>query len=182
MLREPHNGPTQPPEIFCRVIDHLMDPADALNEGPDRANALRMLNAILSKEDFEVFYGEDRHCYLRHVGTQTVVGLSVSPHRALTPAEQQRRNQLESYLGSCSEDDLIEEVLLPLFRQLGFHRVAAAGHKDKALEYGNDVWMRYQLPTQHVLYFGIQAKRGKLDASGRTRDGNANIAEIHNRR
>ena len=159
-----------------------MDPADALNEGPDRANALRMLNAILSKEDFEVFYGEDRHCYLRHVGTQTVVGLSVSPHRALTPAEQQRRNQLESYLGSCSEDDLIEEVLLPLFRQLGFHRVAAAGHKDKALEYGNDVWMRYQLPTQHVLYFGIQAKRGKLDASGRTRDGNANIAEIHNRR
>jgi len=40
--------------------------------------------------------------------------------------------------------------------------------------------MRYTLPTQHILYFGIQAKREKLDASGATRAGNANIAEIHN--
>lgn len=40
--------------------------------------------------------------------------------------------------------------------------------------------MRYTLPTQHILYFGIQAKRGKLDAAGATRAGNANIAEIHN--
>lgn len=42
--------------------------------------------------------------------------------------------------------------------------------------------MRYTLPTQHILYFGIQAKlyfgiqakRGKLDASGVTRASNAN--------
>ena len=40
--------------------------------------------------------------------------------------------------------------------------------------------MRYTLPTQHQLYFGIQAKKGKLDASGVTKTGNANIAEIHN--
>jgi len=40
--------------------------------------------------------------------------------------------------------------------------------------------MRYTLPTQHVLYFGIQTKRGKLDAAGATRSSNANIAEIHN--
>lgn len=52
-----------------------------------------------------------------------------------------------------------------------------AGHKDKALEYGKDLWMRYALPTQHVLYFGIQAKKGKLDASGRSTE---NIAEILN--
>ena len=180
MLREPHPGPTQPPEIFCRVIDHLMSPADALNEGADRTNALQLLNEILNREGFEAFYGEDRRCYLRHIGTQTVAGLSTTPHRPLTPAEQERRSQLASYLDRCSEDELIEEVLVPLFRQLGFHRVTAAGHKDKALEYGNDLWMRFQLPTQHFLYFGIQAKRGKLDASGRSRDGNANIAEIHN--
>jgi hypothetical protein len=180
MLKEPHNGPTHPPETFCRVIDHLMDRADALNEGPDRPNGLRMLNAILNREGFEAFYGENEHCYLRHIGTQTVAGLSISPHRPLTPVEQERRDQLAAYLDRCSEDNLIEDVLLPLFRQLGYHRVTAAGHKDKALEYGNDIWMRYQLPTQHVLYFGIQAKRGKLDASGRTREGNANIAEIHN--
>jgi hypothetical protein len=70
--------------------------------------------------------------------------------------------------------------LLPLLRQLGFHRISAAGHKDKALEYGKDVWMRYVLPTQHVLYFGLQAKKGKLDASGVSRNSNTNIAEIYN--
>ena len=79
-----------------------------------------------------------------------------------------------------SEDELIEEVLLPLFRQLGFHRITTAGHKDKALEYGKDIWMKYVLPTQHVLYFGAQVKKGKLDSSGMSKGGNSNIAEIHN--
>lgn len=40
--------------------------------------------------------------------------------------------------------------------------------------------MRYILPTQHVLYFGIQAKKGKLDSAGVTKGSNANIAEIYN--
>ena len=40
--------------------------------------------------------------------------------------------------------------------------------------------MRYQLPTQHYLYFGIQAKKGKLDASGVTKGTNVNVAEIYN--
>lgn len=61
---------------------------------------------------------------------------------------------------------LSRRVLLPLFRQLGFHRITAAGHRDKALEYGKDIWMRYTLPTQHFLYFGIQVKR-RLGISSR---------------
>ncbi|WP_021593133.1 hypothetical protein [Actinomadura welshii] len=40
--------------------------------------------------------------------------------------------------------------------------------------------MRYTLPTQHVLYFGIQAKKGKIDAAGQTKTGRGNVAEIHN--
>ena len=40
--------------------------------------------------------------------------------------------------------------------------------------------MRYTLPTRHFLCFGIQAKRGKIDAAGVTHTGNRNIAEIHN--
>ena len=40
--------------------------------------------------------------------------------------------------------------------------------------------MKFTLPTQHVLYFGIQAKNGKIDASGVAKQGNANVAEIHN--
>ena len=39
--------------------------------------------------------------------------------------------------------------------------------------------MKFTLPTQHVLYFGIQAKKGKLDASGVSKGSNANVAEIH---
>lgn len=180
MLAEPHDGPTHPPESFCRLIDQLMDPSDATNEGRERLNALQQLNEALAREGFEAAYAEDGHCYVRHIGTRDVTLLAANPHRPLSPVEIERRASLSAYLDACSEDELIEEVLLPLFRQLGFHRITAAGHKDKALEYGKDVWMRYTLPTQHRLYFGIQAKRGKLDSSGVTKSGNANVAEILN--
>jgi len=180
MLAEPHDGPAHPPEIFCRLIDLLMSPSDAMSEGPDRPNAMRQLNAVLAREGFEAFYSDDRHCYLRHVGTNTVTVLQANPHRPLTAVEVKRRNELEDYLGKCSEDELIEEVLLPLFRQLGFHRITAAGHKDKTLEYGKDIWMRYTLPTQHFLYFGVQAKKGKIDASGASKAANVNVAELRN--
>lgn len=36
--------------------------------------------------------------------------------------------------------------------------------------------MRFQLPTLHTLYFGIQVKRGKLDAAGKSN--NENVAEV----
>jgi hypothetical protein len=40
--------------------------------------------------------------------------------------------------------------------------------------------MKYTLPTQHVLYFGIQVKKGKLDAAGNSKATNVNVAEIYN--
>ena len=112
--------------------------------------------------------------------TYAIGARSPNPHRPFTSAERKRREELITYLSKVSEDELIAEILLPLFRQLGFHRITAAGHKDKALEYGKDIWMKYTLPTQHMLYFGIQVKKGKLDASGVTKEGNANIAEVYN--
>jgi hypothetical protein len=160
------------------VLRTLMLKSDATDEDPGRVNALAALNVPLIREGFEAYYGDDDHLYVRHIATRTVSS-TASPHRPLTPAEVKRRDQLAAYLDTCSEDELIEEVLQPMFRQLGFHRITAAGHKDKALEYGKDVWMRFTLPTQHVLYFGIQAKKGKIDAAGMSRDGNRNIAEIH---
>jgi hypothetical protein len=178
ILNEPQQSATTPPDTFRRVIETLMDQGDAEGEGPDRPKALETLNAALVREGFEAFYGPDKKCYLRHIATNAVV--APNPHRPFTKAEQERRDRLAAYLDKCSEDQLIMEVLLPLFRQLGFLRITAAGHKDKALEYGKDVWMKYTLPTTHVLYFGIQVKKGKLDAAGMTKDGNANIAEIYN--
>ncbi len=76
-----------------------------------------------------------------------MTALAANPHRPFTAAERTRRNMLEAFLNTCSEDQLIEDVLLPLLRQLGFQRITAAGHKDKAQEYGKDVWMRYTLPS-----------------------------------
>ena len=179
ILAEAHGDPLRPPELFCRLIDQLMAPADALNEGRDRPHALAQLNEVLGREGYAAFYGEDGHCYLQHVDTHTVAGPAANPHRPLTPAERDRRDRLAAYLDECSEDELIEDILLPLFRQLGYHRVTVAGHRDKALEYGKDVWMRYTLPSQHVLYFGLQAKKGKIDAAGVTRPGHGGVAEIH---
>jgi hypothetical protein len=180
ILAEPSANAQTPPETFARLINVLMDQGNALNETPDRPAALHALNAALAREGFEAFYAKDRHCYLRHIATNSVATFQVNPHRPFSKAEIERRERLVAYLDRASEDQLIEEVLLPLFRQLGFHRITAAGHKDKQLEYGKDVWMKFTLPTLHVLYFGIQAKKGKLDASGVTKGGNANMAEIHN--
>jgi hypothetical protein len=156
-----------------------MQKADALEADPQRVLALAELNKPLSREGFEAFYGSDGLLHVRHIGTQ-ILSIPISPHRPFTPDEMRKRVALSRFLDGCSEDDMIEEILLPLFRQLGFQRISAAGHKDKSLEYGKDVWMRYVLPTQHTLYFGLQAKRGKLDAAGNTQGSNSNVAEIYN--
>jgi hypothetical protein len=161
LLNDPQETPNTLPQRFVQVLRILMLKADAVDEDPGRVKALEELNKPLSREGFEAFYGEDDLLHVRHIGTR-------------------KREELSNFLDSCSEDRLIEEVLLPLFRQLGFHRVSAAGHKDKALEYGKDVWMRFVLPTQHFLYFGLQVKKGKLDAAGNTQGTNSNIAEIYN--
>lgn len=179
VLAFPHSGPTVPPDAFIRIIRAVLDKEEALDGDPDRSHALAALNIVLAREGWEAFYDEHGIGQLCHIATNTIT-MMANPHRPMTPAELERREQLTAYLDRCSEDNLIEEVLLPLFRQLGFHRITAAGHKDKALEYGKDLWMKYTLPTLHVLYFGIQAKKGKLDAAGINKCGSANIAGIHN--
>jgi len=179
LLSDPQPAANTLPVRFMTVLRTLMDRRDALDSDPDCSKALEALNAPLKREGFEAYYGEDGHLYVRHIATRAV-SQPLNPHRPLTPAEEKRRDLLTCYLDICSEDDLIENIIMPMFRQLGFHRITAAGHRDKALEYGKDVWMRYTLPTQHVLYFGIQAKKGKIDSSGITKEDNRNVAEIHN--
>lgn len=176
VLAMPHTSSAKPPDAFLRVIRRVLDLGEAQEGDNDRSKALAALNVVLAREGWEAFYDERGIGQLKHIATNTVAEMA-NPHRPLTPAEVERKDQLTVYLDKCSEDELIEEILLPLFRQLGFHRITNAGHKDKALEYGKDVWMKFTLPTLHVLYFGIQAKKGKLDASGVS---TSNVAEIHN--
>jgi hypothetical protein len=179
LLEQPQPAAHTLPDQFVYVLRVLMHKSDAEENDSDRSLALEALNKPLSREGFEAFYDEDNILHIRHIGTKTI-SIATNPHRPFTPSESKRRDQLTEYLNKCSEDKLIEEILLPMFRQLGFHRISVAGHKDKALEYGKDIWMRYILPTQHVLYFGIQVKKGKLDAAGNTQGSNSNIAEIYN--
>jgi hypothetical protein len=176
VLALPHSSSAKPPDAFLRIIRRVLERAEAQEGDNDRLKALAALNTVLAREGWESYYDKNGIGQLKHLSTNTVVEMA-NPHRPLTPAEMERRDQLTAYLDKCSEDELIEEVLLPLFRQLGFHRITNAGHKDKALEYGKDVWMKFTLPTLHVLYFGIQAKKNKLDASGVSTN---NVAEIHN--
>lgn len=168
-----------PPHEFINLLNVLMHKSDAKEDDDDRTKALTELNKPLNKEGFEAFYGDDNLLYLRNINTNTISAIA-NIHRPLNPLENEKKLKLNQYLNECSEDDLIEFVILPIFKQLGFQRITIAGHKDKSLEYGKDVWMKFMLPTYHVLYFGIQAKKGKLDASGVSKSSNANIAEIYN--
>lgn len=179
LLSKPTSGPHELPPVFVHVLRVLMDPSEAKEDDPDRSIAVAELNKPLLREGFEGFYDEQGHFFIRHVGSKRL-SMPIMPTRPLTREEVKKREALAEYLDGCSEDDMTEEVLLPMFRQLGFSRISIAGHRDKALEYGKDLWLRFTLPTQHVLYFGIQVKRGKLDAAGQSKGSNRNIAEIHN--
>ncbi|RWD52310.1 MAG: hypothetical protein EOS25_03770 [Mesorhizobium sp.] len=61
----------------------------------------------------------------------------------MSKEELEQRGYLEAFLDQCSEDELIEGVLLPLFRQLKFQRISPTGHVDKGLN-------RVDLPTKAV--------------------------------
>jgi hypothetical protein len=179
VLAQAHPGPTVPPDGFVRIIRSVLDKGEAQEDDADRSKALAAINIVLGREGWEAFYDEHSIGQLRHIATNTVAQIA-NPHRPMTPTELERKEHLTAFLDKYSEDELTGEILLPLFRQLGFHRITAAGHKDKALEYGKDVWMKYILPTLHVLYFGIQVKKGKLDAAGIGKQGSNNVAEILN--
>ena len=168
------------PPRFVHVLRVLMHKSEATEDDPQRINALIELNKPLSREGYEAFYSTDNNLYIKSLNNNQIIKPSENPHRIFSEEEIKKRELLINYLDKCSEDQLIENILLPLFRILGFHRITVAGHKDKALEYGKDIWMKYTLPTQHIIYFGIQVKKGKLDSSGVSKASNHNIAEIYN--
>ena len=176
LLAEPQPLAHALPERFMVVLRTLMHKSDAVGDDPDRANALAALNGPLMREGFEAYYGDDNFLYVRHIASRTI-STTASPHRPLTPDELKRRNQLATYLDTCSEDELIEEILLPdsLASTASLLQVIKTRLSSTEKMYG----CGSTLPTQHVLYFGIQAKKGKLNSAGASRDGSKNIAEIY---
>ncbi len=174
----PASNPQLPPDGIVRVIQELMDAGDFQSHNLDRQAALVDLNVSLGRDGIQAYLDGASRCHLRNDGTHATSASLQLQRRAWTDAEVKKRKALSDYFDSASEDEFIESILQPLFQQLGFIRVSLTGHKDKVLEYGKDIWMKYQLPTTHFLYFGVQVKRTKIDASGRGK--NENIAEILN--
>jgi hypothetical protein len=71
---------------------------------------------------------------------------------------------LKKFLEAANEDDFTNILLVPLLRHIGFENVKAKGHRDKSLEFGQDIRrMKFQLPTGHWLYFSAQVKTGDIN-------------------
>lgn len=166
-----------PSDSLIKVIQELLEPTDFTESDPDRINAWKLMNKSIQRDSLEVYKDGSKKIHIRNLQNQSTSAGTVLNKRILSEEEIKEKLKLEKYLSNSSEDEIIENVLLPLFRQLGFLRISLSGHKDKALEYGKDIWMKYQLPTMHYIYFGVQVKKGKIDSSGKS---NGNIGEILN--
>ena len=76
------------------------------------------------------------------------------------------KTQIEDFLDRANEDQFTDFLLVPLFRKMGFEKVIAKGHKERILEFGQDIkLMKLRLLTDHYLYFVSQIKIGTIGAS-----------------
>jgi hypothetical protein len=170
--------PELPPDAIVRVVQELIDPTEFARVTMDIGVALLELNVVLAREGLEAFLDGSNTCQLR---SGDVTSVAIRPETpGFSKRELEIRGEWATYLDGASEDDFTEKVLLPLLAHVGFQRISAAGHKDKALEYGKDVWMKFRLPTGHWIYFGVQVKKGKLDSAARSKGENENISEVLN--
>lgn len=163
--KAPSSSPHLPPDNIIRVVQELLDPLDFQRAELDQDAALEDLNTVFSRDGLEVYLDGSRRAHVRNRDTEATSANLKIQSRPLTDEELRRRAQAEGFLENASEDEIIEELLVPLFRQLNFLRVSPTGHRDRSLEFGKDLWMKYQLPTGHYIYFGAQVKREKIDAA-----------------
>ncbi len=93
------------------------------------------------------------------------------------PVAVESNQLMMKFLSTADEDAFTEVMLVPFLRQLGFKSVIFKGHRDRTLEFGQDLKIfKYQLPTGHWLYFAAQVKTGKIKYSGSNK--NKNIENI----
>jgi Restriction endonuclease len=189
-LKELNIGSAQssdlPSDDLCRVISEMFDPDDfdAYNNksstGPQHLSevtlALDSFNKLVKRYGIVAYLDDSDRCYLRSTGTGISTESFSQKTRPLSAEELAQRQKLATFLDTASEDEFIEKMLVPLFQRLGFSRVSPTGHKEKALEFGKDLWMTFRLPTSHWLYFCAQVKKDKIDSSGT--GGSHNVATV----
>jgi hypothetical protein len=176
-----------PSDDLCRVISRLFDPDDfaRANEGHDPNSetmpadvneALDAFNSVVKRHGIVACLDSVGRCYIKSTGTGISSEEYLQQARPLSAGEIAQRDKLARFLDNVSEDEFIEKVLVPLFQRLQFRRVSPTGHKDKSLEFGKDLWMKFQLPTGHWLYFCAQVKKDKIDSNNAS--GQKNVSNI----
>jgi hypothetical protein len=194
-LAELNSGVSRSPDLpsidLCKVISRLFDPddfarANKRGEGDrstrppaDVSLALARFNEVVKRHGI-VAYVDDKtgRAFLKSTGMGISSEDFMAQVRPLSTEEIARKKKLASFLDRVSEDEFIEKVLVPLFQRLQFQRVSPTGHKDKSLEFGKDLWMKFQLPTGHWLYFSAQVKKDKIDSNNAS--GLKNVSSILN--
>lgn len=170
---KPAADPALPSQELISVFRELMDPMhfDKL----DRQDALARLNGFLKRDGLTAYFDDERGmCHIRSIAGATS---ETDPRkRVWSTQEKRQRERFAEYLRAASEDDFTTEILVPLFRALRYVRISVAGHKDKALEFGKDLWMKYKLPTGHWIYFASQVKVGNISSAAKS--GNRNVETV----
>jgi hypothetical protein len=172
------SNPQLPADTLILILQSMLDARTMEEAGIDRSLAIQDMNSVLKWEGLRVFLDQSGLAQLEaHDSGAKSVGTLFEIRRRWTEEEMKLRVQFEAFLGTGTEDQITEELLVPLFQHLGFQRISVTGHKDKRLEYGTDLWMKYTLPTKHGLFFGCQVKKEKIDATGKSDN---NVAGILN--
>ncbi len=160
------HAPDLPSDDLLRIISELFVPDDFERENKSTEPALEALNKLLRHSGVVGYFDSSGRCYVRNTGTGANSSTLPRQPRPLSQEEIHQRKRLTIFLDAASEDEFTERLLVPFFQRLGFHRVSPTGHREKTLEFGKDLWMKYQLPTGHWLYFCAQVKRERIDSSG----------------
>lgn len=193
-LQELNLGPATsvdlPPDDLCRVISELFEQDDFDRHNrqleqrgeknpeyfADIAKALESFNKIVKRHSITAYLDESGRCFLRTTGTGISSASYSQTSRPLSQEEIGQRKKLTNFLDGASEDEFIEKILVPLFQRLGYRRVTPTGHSDRSLEFGKDLWMKYQLPTGHWIYFCAQVKKNRIDSNNASSE--KNVANI----
>lgn len=194
-LAELNSGVSRSPDLpsieLCKVISRLFDPDDFARankrvEGErstrppaDVSSALGKFNEVVKRHGIVAYLDEKTGmAFVKSTGAGVSSEDFLGQVRPLSAEEVAQRRWLTTFLDRVSEDEFIEKVLVPLFQRFQFRRVSPTGHRDRSLEFGKDLWMKFQLPTGHWLYFSAQVKKDKIDSNNAS--GLKNVSSILN--
>ena len=87
--------------------------------------------------------------------------------------------QLKQFMDVADEDALTDVLVVPFLRNIGFRCILKKGHRDRSLEFGQDLRsFKFQLPTGHWLYFAAQVKTQDLIYSSEEGEGKTNVDKV----